>query len=405
MIALRKRGEAYHVDLLIGRVHAVRGALGTRNRDAALRLVHRLELALSEGPRSKLWSELRPLIPHPTFVRFKEYVGVEERLAQTWKDFRDMFESYKRKQLKTGELAIQTLENYQRTLTMFETFLAERNIQMLQDINARTIDDFSLWRINHATKANSTGGVPSLHFDLRHLHHVFGFAYHRELLDKNPVKAPPNRCDRHISRPYSADEVVKWEDAARHDQTHVQLFPSRDEWLPLWLLRWTGFRPRDAVTVLWQEFSPERKQIEHVCHKNHNRVIIPIVDESLLAALDAERKLRNPRPSEPILLNPKTDRPFTCYQLWVLIVDLGKRAGVPNASPYRFRGTFAIDMLIRSNNPYYVARLLGDSMAVVERHYAPYVRELQEHNRMILQGGTGLGQFVTPTSRAAAERR
>jgi len=142
-----------------------------------------------------------------------------------------------------------------------------------------------------------------------------------------------------------------------------------------------------------------------VCHKNHNRVIIPIKDENLLAALDAERRFRNPLPSEPILLSPKTGRPFTRHQLWDLITELGERAGVSDPSPYRSRGTFAIDMLLQTNNPYTVARLLGDSMSVVERHYMPYVRELQENTRIILEGGTGLRQFVTRASQRKAGQR
>jgi hypothetical protein len=106
-----------------------------------------------------------------------------------------------------------------------------------------------------------------------HLHHVFEFARQRELVDKNPFKAPPSRCERHISRPYTADEDAKWEDAARCSQRPAQLFPSSDEWLPYWLLRWTGFRPWDAITVTWQEFSSERREIEHVCHKDEEQLV------------------------------------------------------------------------------------------------------------------------------------
>jgi hypothetical protein len=84
---------------------------------------------------------------------------------------------------------------------------------------------------------------------------------------------------------------------------------------------------------------------------------------------------------------------------------LGRLADVPDANPDRFRGTFAVDMLLRTNNPYYVANLLGDTMKIVERHYMPYVRELQEHNRLIAQAGAGLRQFVTPPSHLESAKR
>jgi site-specific recombinase XerD len=380
----------------------VRGALGTENRGVALRLVHRIELALSEGPRSKLWAELRGLIPYPTFARFTKFAGVEGKLILVWKEFRDLFESYKRQQLKMNELSDQTFENYQRSLDSFEAFLAEHRIKMVQDVDKTTIDNYSLWRIDEVKRPQSTGGGPSLRFDLRHLHHAFEFARERGLIEKNPVSVPASRSDRHIARPFSADEIVKWEDEATAgpvDQLFPDLSSSNDEWVPFWLLRWTGLRPRDAIDLSWQEVSLDRRVIERLCHKNNKRVSIPILeDENLLVALDAERKRRNPLPSEPVLLHPATGRAFTYPQLWALIVDLGKRAGIPDASPYRFRGTFAVEMLLRSNNPYYVANLLGDTMAIVERHYMPYVRELREHSRLILEGGVGLRGFVTPVS-------
>jgi hypothetical protein len=63
MLTVRKRGKTWHTDLLVSRIHVVRGSLGTRNQDAAHRLKHKLETALAEGPRSETWHELRALLP------------------------------------------------------------------------------------------------------------------------------------------------------------------------------------------------------------------------------------------------------------------------------------------------------------------------------------------------------
>ena len=57
---------------------------------------------------------------------------------------------------------------------------------------------------------------------------------------------------------------------------------------------------------------------------------------------------------------------------------------------HRFRDTLAVDMLTRGASPYDVAKILGDTIETVEKHYTPFVRELRERVRMILETGTGL---------------
>jgi hypothetical protein len=48
-----------------------------------------------------------------------------------------------------------------------------------------------------------------------------------------------------------------------------------------------------------------------------------------------------------------------------------------------------------------VAKLLGDVVATVEKHYAPFVRELRERVRDIMENGIGLEQLPgTPRAHA-----
>jgi hypothetical protein len=42
-------------------------------------------------------------------------------------------------------------------------------------------------------------------------------------------------------------------------------------------------------------------------------------------------------------------------------------------------------MLNRGASPYDVAKMLGDSIETIERHYTPFVRELRERVRAILE--------------------
>jgi hypothetical protein len=51
-------------------------------------------------------------------------------------------------------------------------------------------------------------------------------------------------------------------------------------------------------------------------------------------------------------------------------------------------------MLARGATPYDVAKLLGDEIATVEKHYAPFVRELRERVRGLLEGPGGISQYA-----------
>jgi integrase len=400
MIAVRERGNRFHLDISDGPRHIVRGPLGTGIRAVALRLHHRIETALAEGPRSTIWTELRPVIPSGTFAQLKKYAGVEPKVAATWEELCDLFEADRKLKFKIGEIAEKTLKNSLKALSNFRAFLADKGITMLQD-EINIDEDYCVWRIEQAKKnPQSASGRPSLYFDRTHLRALGAFGQERRWLESNPFRKPKRPpLERHISRPYSANQLVRMENIAKQGPLCAQLFPSRDEWLPFWLLRETGFRSEDAVSLLWEEVDLQEKMIEHTCHKNHKHVSIPLLEgESLLGILKIEQNLRNPQPSEPVLLNPNTGRPFTHNELYGLIVKLGKLAAVPDAAPHRLRGSFAVDMVLRTNNPYYVAKLLGDTMRTVERYYMPYVEELRERNRLLAQQGAGLRAYVTSAS-------
>jgi integrase len=77
---------------------------------------------------------------------------------------------------------------------------------------------------------------------------------------------------------------------------------------------------------------------------------------------------------------------------------LGRRAGIDDAHPHRFRDTFAVDMLARGATPYDVAKLLGDEIATVEKHYAPFVRELRERVRALMENGKGINHYSDQSS-------
>jgi integrase len=62
-----------------------------------------------------------------------------------------------------------------------------------------------------------------------------------------------------------------------------------DDLLTFLLLRWTGLRGSDAVSITWSEVHFDRKEIERLTQKRKKRLIIPIHPE-LLFCLEAERQ-------------------------------------------------------------------------------------------------------------------
>jgi len=49
---------------------------------------------------------------------------------------------------------------------------------------------------------------------------------------------------------------------------------------------------------------------------------------------------------------------------------------------------------LRGASPYDVAKMLGDTIETVEKHYMPFVRELRDRVRRILENGTGLEELA-----------
>jgi len=100
-----------------------------------------------------------------------------------------------------------------------------------------------------------------------------------------------------------------------------------------------------------------------------------------------------------------TGNSLTRPRLYQRMLALGKGSGVLDAHPHRFRDTLAVDMPMRGASPCDVAKVLGDKIETVEKHYTPFVKELRERVRSILENGIGLESSVTPVSQSPGQIR
>jgi|HubBroStandDraft_1064217.scaffolds.fasta_scaffold81553_3 hypothetical protein len=84
-------------------------------------------------------------------------------------------------------------------------------------------------------------------------------------------------------------------------------------------------------------------------------------------------------------------------KLTARIRALGARAGIARATLHCFRDTFPVDLLHKGVDIFLVAKLLGDTVAVVEKHYARFVTELRERARGLMTASAGLEGTIWDT--------
>jgi integrase len=245
----------------------------------------------------------------------------------------------------------------------------------LSKVNRSLVEDFKAWRLEESKKVKQSRGGAGVVLDAAILHRVFAYGIECEMLVRNPVRLEgrPGDNPEGGAEPYTAEELGRLREQAGPDM------------LAFLLLRHTGLRGSDAVGLTWAEVDWQAREINRLTQKRRKRVVVPIHTE-LLFALEAERDRRSPGPEDRVLLmDAEAGKPLTRPKLYNRILALGKRAGVPHAHPHRFRDTFAVDMLAKGASPYDVAKLLGDTVETVENHCAPFVRELRERARRIME--------------------
>ncbi len=393
MMNIRKRGKIYRAEGFVGGKR-LRLSLGTRDGDSARRLLNRIERAISEGAESALWSELREVLPPNTFPILAGLIGWREREEKpepTWAELSAAFECEMQQRMTLGKLQLSTVQRYRQTLGEFTQFLVERKASNLKDITRPLVEAFKVWRVGRIKKKKFARGATSIVLDAAILHRAFSFALENELVLKNPVRmeGAPGAEPTSGAQPYSGDELKKMRQCTGEDL------------LTFLLLRHTGFRGSDAVRLTWAEIHFESREIERITQKRRKLVVLPIHTE-LMFALEAEYARRNPQPHERVLLNSNTGQPLTRPRLYAKIQALGARAGVSHSHPHRFRDTFAVDLLCAGCGVYDVARMLGDTVETVEKHYAPFVPALRERVRGIMEAGNGLEGSGTKTAHSPA---
>ncbi len=388
-VPTKSQRETFRLDAWLGK-ERVRLALRTERRPDALRIVHKIETALAEGKSSVLWAELRERLPRITFDKFATAIGWEQPAVKvepakpTWVGLSARYQHHLAKEIVKSNLRDSTRDRYLQTIKLFERYLNEKGIQELPDITKNLIEDWKLHRIGEIKKKCFSRGGTGYVLDTAILRAVFNFAASEKLVTENPVvsEGKPGAKPTNGASPFAAEELTKIMQYADQDRLAVMV-----------LFR-TGLRRSDAIRLQFKNVDMKELQISLTAQKNGKKVKVPILPD-LLAALEIEQVKRNPSADDFVLHNPATGKPYeTGKKLYERCKRLGKRAGVANVRPHRFRDSFAADAFLRGCDTEEVAAYLADTVATVAEHYSEFIEARRKRADAKMRTGKGLVEFT-----------
>ena len=218
---------------------------------------------------------------------------------------------------------------------------------------------------------------------------LFRFCMRNKWIDENPAAAlspiypkdpptdyfPPDEMDRIIDATYLYDQKVSRSvGEMTNNATRLRTLT--------FLLRWSGLSLGDGATL-----ERSRLNSDNTLLLRRAKTGVPVY--LLLPDFVAEA-LRNvppgPKPNPAYFFWSGNGERKSYVKDWgrayrrlFKLADIRKADGVPKRCfPHMFRDTFAVEQLLSGMSLDDVAELLGNSVKVCEKHYAPFVRARQQ---------------------------
>lgn len=342
MITLYKRGRVWWARGSVSRKPIRPRSLDTGNKDVAARRAAALELGMGEGK------------PAPV----------------PWEKFEREFLSWIRLSVKPG-----TCVKYEFTVRRLSKFLRAEGIASLQGVTPEVISGYIQRRQQdiHPTRKKQIGweGMKS---DLRVLRRLFNRAIESGYLTRNPVLVKNLNSRTGNTRPFTQAEI----DSMLADPRVRSRPRLRAQIL---MLLYTGLRIGDVLSFPVKALDLEAGYIQIVTQKRDKPVVLGIHPD-LRRAIEEYLPTRSGESRSPLLFTSPTGKvvkslSWSLRQVW-------DRCGIEGAHPHRFRDTFAVRLLQKGASLYDVAKLMGITVAMAERSYTPYVRELQERGKRLI---------------------
>jgi integrase/recombinase XerD len=335
MITLYRRGQVYWTRRCeFGQ--EIRGSLHTRDKEVAKQLMRQMELDLLSGGR------LREIY---------------------WPEFEEEFLQWIEPQVRPN-----TIRGYKITAKRFGRFLEDSGAPQVKLISQATITAFlEARKTDKHPSTKRHPGPGGIKFDLRCLRRIFSYAIECGYMASNPVRQRNLNPAAGQTLPFTADEIKKM---LAHPEMKTKLQ------LRAILLTFihTGLRISDVTTLTKKSVVGSFLVRETI---KRGRVVSLPIHAQLRDAIDAHLAAQSAVQKKSLYLFVSEEGklirslPRDLRRFW-------KRCGISGAHAHRFRDTFAVRLLSDGASLYDVAKLLGISAQTADRHYTPYVKELQE---------------------------
>jgi integrase/recombinase XerD len=257
------------------------------------------------------------------------------------------------KDCETRNLSRNTLRKYRTLESTLNTFGQDQAILRCSDLNPDSLRDFRSSR--HLAPITASK-------EIGHLRTFFQFCIEREWITKNPaknIKAPQLKIIPRL--PFSEKEIQNILSKAEDDRELAFLLT----------LRHTGLRIGDASLLRVSNLSGSRVYLYTTKAGTAVSILIP---DSLLNLL---KKI--PPKGGYFFLRGESTHPHTASDLWrKRIKAICKEVGIVPDHPHRFRHSLAADLLSKGVSVENVAAILGNSPAIVVKHYSQWISSRQD---------------------------
>jgi integrase/recombinase XerC len=285
-----------------------------------------------------------------------------------------------------GEIEYGTFRKYRNTLRLLTSFSERRGITVLSDLTLESLEDFRRTRKIRLVTWN---------VELQTLRTFFSYCVKHKWIVFNlakDLKAPRNLTPNEVV-PYTLQEEARILAAAeqigggKYNHSGVAYEQLRARAMVM-LLRHTALRISDVCTLRKDAISRDGDtwRIWLRTLKSDEPVYLPI-PESLKLVLDALPLPRNaPQDCPYFFWNSQSSRRAVVGIAERTLAAVFKKSGVKNAHAHRFRHTLATRLLEQGATFEQIADVLGNSPAIVRKHYGKWSKGRQDNiDRLMFQ--------------------
>lgn len=269
-----------------------------------------------------------------------EIRSVKYELAESIQNSDVIKLNYFENSLKTAKYSKGTINQYIRTVKALRNFLQK-------DFDKITGADVKYYLAYHQTERNWSDAT--IKNNIHYIQAFFKFLDKEELLEKNPMlKIEKVRSEKIIKKPFSPEELEKLRVSCRDNIRDAALIE---------FLYATGVRVDELTQLKWKDIDARSLSLK-VKGKGKKEREVQFSEKAAFylgkyfdERCQKEKRSREEMLERPLFAGKKLDKKTHDYGgvnkggIRFILKSLGKKAGVENVHPHRFRRTFATDAI------------------------------------------------------------